>query len=238
VQRLARLTHVDEQTVLAVLAKRGQRRGPAPIPSRGEARREARQAPDVPDGETQLLLLLLHRPECRAVAVAVDADTFEDSTNRRLFLAWQEFEELDEHADEFDDDVRERLAALLQEPPQWLDPQYLDQRYVEEMAEQIASELRLRRAQARLVPAAAEQADQVAAARRDGATILESAARAAVEGPVPAEAATETAALAADFVEMSERQRELTHEYQLRKGRRSFGEKDGDREEGTDDADL
>ncbi len=208
------------------------------MPSRGEVRREARRAPDVPDGETQLLLLLLHRPECRAVAVAVDADTFEDSTNRRLFLAWKELEELRERADELDDDVRERLDALLQETPQWLDPQYLDQRYVEEMAEQIASELRLRRAQARLVPAAAEQADQVAAARREGVAILESAALATVEGPVPAEAASETAALAAEFAELSERQRELTHEYQLRRGRRSFGEKDGDREEGADDTDL
>ena len=238
VQRLARLAHVDEQTVLAVLAKRGQRRGPAPIPSRGEVRREARRAPDVPNGETQLLLLLLHRPECRAVALAVDADTFEDSTNRRLFLAWQELDELSERAAELDDDVRERLAVLLQETPQWLDPQYLDQRYVEEMTEQIASELRLRRAQARLVPAAAEQADQVAAARRDGAVILESAARDTVEEPVPVEAATASAALAAEFAEMSERQRKLTRQYQSRRGRRSFGEKDGDREEGADDADL
>ena len=237
VQRLARLAHVDEQTVLAVLAKRGQRRAPAAMPSRREVRREARRAPDVPDGETQLLLLLLHRPECRAVAVAVDADTFEDSTNRRLFLAWQEFEQLDERADELEDDVRERLAALLQERPQWLDPHYLEQRYVEEMAEQIASALRLRRAQARLVPAAVEQADRVTAARREGVAVLESAARAAAEGPVPAEAANEAAALAADFVEMSARQRELTHEYQSSRGRR-HSEEGGDREERADDADL
>ena len=237
VQRLARLAHVDEQTVLAVLAKRGQRRAPAAMPSRREVRREARRAPDVPDGETQLLLLLLHRPECRAVAVAVDVDTFEDSTNRRLFLAWQEFEQLDERADELEDDVRERLAALLQERPQWLDPHYLEQRYVEEMAEQIASALRLRRAQARLVPAAVEQADRVTAARREGVAVLESAARAAAEGPVPAEAANEAAALAADFVEMSARQRELTHEYQSSRGRR-HSEEGGDREERADDADL
>ena len=237
VQRLARLAHVDEQTVLAVLAKRGQRRAPAAMPSRREVRREARRAPDVPDGETQLLLLLLHRPECRAVAVAVDADTFEDSTNRRLFLAWQEFEQLDERADELEDDVRERLAALLQERPQWLDPHYLEQRYVEEMAEQIASALRLRRAQARLVPAAVEQADRVTAARREGVAVLESAARAAAEGPVPAEAANEAAALAADFVEMSARQRELTHEYQSSRGCR-HSEEGGDREERADDADL
>ena len=237
VQRLARLAHVDEQTVLAVLAKRGQRRTPAAMPSSREVRREARRAPDVPDGETQLLLLLLHRPECRAVAVAVDADTFEDSTNRRLFLAWQEFEQLDERADELEDDVRERLAVLLQERPQWLDPHYLEQRYVEEMAEQIASALRLRRAQARLVPAAVEQADRVTAARREGVAVLESAARAAAEGPVPAEAANEAAALAADFVEMSARQRELTHEYQSSRGRR-HSEEGGDREERADDADL
>jgi hypothetical protein len=93
------------------------------------------------------------------------------------------------------------------------------------MVRQMAAELRLRRASARLRPAAVEQAHEVwtfrTAEGESGASVLEAAVQASVDGPVPAEAANEAAELAAEFAEVSERQRSLTREYQTLRGQRT-----------------
>lgn len=247
VQLLVRMAQVDERTVLALLRRRSQRRGPEPVPSRTEMRREARRArpadgpdgsdgPDGPDGEAQLLQLLLHRPECREVRDEIDPDTFEDTANRRLFIAWRKLDDLDERADELDDreeldeDVRARLESIRASVPESLSPELLDSRYVGEMATSMAAQLRLRRAQARLAPVAADQAHQVAAARRGDAAAPQSAAS-------DTEMADEIETLATEFVEISERQRELTREYQLVTGRRPADAAD-DAQESADDTDV
>ncbi len=242
VQRLARIGQVDEQVVLALLGRGGSRRGgPAPVRSTTEIRR-ARQSAPAPDGETQLLQLLLHRPESREAGLDIDADAFEETTNRALFSAWRESADLVERTDDLDDDVNERLESILASVPESLNPNLLDGRYVAKMVEEIASELRGSRARERFRPAAAEQADQVVAARREGAAVLESASRAIREGPLPEEADSEaadseTVTLAADFVQMSARQRALTREHGTRTGRQP-ADAGGDREETADDTDV
>ncbi|MSQ41797.1 MAG: DNA primase [Dehalococcoidia bacterium] len=224
VQRLARLGQVDERVVLALLARHGRRGGrreaPAAVPSPAEVRREARRSAAVPDGETQLLLLLLHRTEARAAGLALEEDVFEDATNRRLFAAWREPGALEERAedlvDEAADELRERLAALRASLPEWMDLRYLESRYVEGAVAQIAVELRRRRAQRRFRPAHAGQAEAVTAARLSGGRVLEFAARAVTEGALPAEAASggeEAAQVAAEFADLALRQRTLTREY-------------------------
>ncbi len=242
VQRLARIGQVQEQVVLALLGRGGrQRGGPAPVRSTTEVRRKILSAP-LADGETQLLQLLLHRPESREAGLDVDADTFEETANRALFSAWRESPDMLERTDDLSDDVRERLESILASVPESLNPNLLDGRYVAKMVEDIASELRGSRARERFRPAAAEQAEQVVAARREGAAVLESASRAMSDGPPPEEADSETddsetAALAADFVQMSARQRTLTREYRTRAGRQP-ADAGGDREETADDADV
>ena len=243
VQRLARLTQVDERVVLARLGRRQQRRGPAAVPSPAEQRREARQRPAVvADGETQLLQLLLTRVECRGVRDEIDVDTFEDSTNRRLFGAWRELDDLDERVEELDEDVRERYEAVRGSVPEALNPDLLESRYVEDRARDLAIELRGRRARERFRPAAVEHAVLVQAARQSGAAVLEQAARAINEGAALDEAASETDALAGAFAELSERQPALAreHQEQARRAPTSGGDapQHGDREESGDDADL
>ncbi len=236
VQRLARLGQVDERIVISRLGQRlGQGRGapgPAPVASPAEVRKSRGKPALALDGESQLLLLLLNRRESRGLADEVDPDTFEDGVNRRLFAAWQAMPDLVEQADALDDplddDVRERLDALSgqlagDQLPEWLDPRYLEGRYVEGMIRQMASEVRLRRTNARLAPAAVEQAHEIRTfrlAEGDSGKVLAAAVHAAVDGPVPAEAANEAAELAAEFAEVSERQRELTREYQATRGQR------------------
>ena len=245
VQRLARLAQVAERVVLARLRRRAQGRGPAAVRSAAEERREARQSyrsGSIADGETQLLQLLLTRPECRAVRDEIDVDTFEDTTNRRLFGAWRELDDLDEHVEELDEDVRERYVAICAEVPEALNPELLEGRYVEDKAREIAVELRGRRARERFRPAAVDHAMLVQAARQGGAAVLEDAVRAASEGAVPDDAASETATLAGTFVELSERQRALTREHQEQtSGTPTSGggaPQDDEREESGDDTDL
>jgi DNA primase len=233
VQRLARLGQVDERVVVSRLGQSLDQRsgpgGPAPVASPAEVRKSRAQPAAAPDGESQLLLLLLNRRESRALADEIDPDTFEDSTNRQLFVAWQTMPDLAERADELDDDVRARFEALTGQAeggqlPEWLDPRYLEGRYVEEMIRRMASEVRLRRTNARLAPAAVEQAHEIRTFRQSegdqAGKILEAAVNATIDGPVPAEAANEAAELAAEFAEVSERQRELTREYQATRGQR------------------
>ena len=241
VQRLARIGQVDERTVLSLLGRRTDgRRRPAPVPTQREATQQARRTAAPPDGETQLLHLLLHRPECRAVADRIDADSFEQSTNRRLFEAWREVADLEAHAGDLDEEVAERYHDLRDDAPEWLDARYLDSRNVERMAMWMASQLRIRRQGARLAPAALEQATQVAGARRDGGEVLDSAMRDVQDGPLPESAAGETAELASEFVQIAERQRELARAYRS-DTRRPKVRASGDlahEEEDTDDANV
>ena len=273
VQRLARIGRVDERTVLALLLRAGGDRAAAPLPSPAELRRQGKQrSPQTPDGEAQLLQLLLLRPEGRPAGLALDPDTFEDSTNRQLFAAWCECdgaEALDERLDELEEDVQERIASLRASAPESVNPaepanpDLLEGRYVAEMIGEIARRLRLRRAQSRLAPAAVEQAHAVQQRRQDGDAVTEAAARVVRDGPVPAAAANnraadkaaanEPGALAADFAEMSQRQRALTRDYRTNTGRRpsEFSSEvhssevrsseegaGGDQEEQADDTDV
>ncbi|MEE8422364.1 MAG: DNA primase [Dehalococcoidia bacterium] len=239
VQRLARLGQVDERVIVSRFARPHDPSGPAPVASGAEVRRQTRgPAAEALDGESQLLQLLLLRDDARAAGKEVDEDTFEESVNRRLFAAWNERADLDQRLDELDDDVRERFVQLREPPAEWLDPLYLESRYVEGMVRQIAAELRLRRASARLRPAAVEQAEEVRTFRtaegEGAAVVLQAAVQATVEGSVPAEVADKATELAAEFAEVSERQRALTREYQTLRGQRTpSGDADpGDPEEG------
>ena len=203
VQRLARVGRVDERTVLAMLS-RGRGARPAPVPSQREMRRQA-QAPAArsaapPDGEGQLLRLLLRFPECRAAGLAVPPDTFEDAANRLLFEEWCEAERLEERIDSLDDSVRERLAQLNAG-----DVPAFDLRHLEEMVRDVAHRLRMRRRIARLNEQTSSLAEQVSQARRGGAATPERAAGGAADG-VDADEAPQ---LASDYVELLHRQREL-----------------------------
>jgi hypothetical protein len=175
-----------------------------PVPSRAEAAqvtRQARTAAAPPDGETQLLHLLLLRPEARFAGLALDPDVFEDTTNRRLFEAWCSDESLTVtpsplvgegggEGSPLDDDVVERLTALRASATGTWDPASIDAKHIAPRVEEIARLLRLRRAQSRLVPAALAHATEVAQARRAGTE--------------------DTDALTAEFAEMDARQRALS----------------------------
>ncbi|MEZ4501618.1 MAG: DNA primase [Dehalococcoidia bacterium] len=169
VQRLGRMTRMDERAILALLDRR-RGRGPAPVPTarevQGARRAAATAAATPPDGEVRLLQLLLHREEARAALTHLDGEVFEDSMNRRVFEAWCATPELPDHVEDADDDVRERLDALLAERPEWLDPIVLEARHVAEMAESWADGLRRHRQIERLRPAARDVAAELTKARR------------------------------------------------------------------------
>jgi len=217
VSRLARLGQVNEQTVLALLARGGRPTRPAPVVAPAAAR-AARGAPAVPDGETQLLLLILLHPDALPAGRALPADVFEDTTNRRLFDAWCSLgEEYEARRDELDNELLERDAAVRAWAAGTWDPQAWDARQVESGITQIAMQLRLRRAQSRVRPVALTQAEEVHGARHRGEPVLEFAARAAARAARPPTEATEpqrdalndTARLADEFAELTQRQRTL-----------------------------
>jgi DNA primase len=235
VQRLARLAQVDERTVLALLGRRTQRR-PVPVPDRAEVARKAVRSAAAPDGETQLLQLLLHREEARGVRQSIDEDAFEDSANRRLFLAWREAGQVAEQLADLDEDLQARYAELESMKPEWLDARYLDGRYVEEMALSMATQLRLRRRGARLAPVARQVATQLTAARRGvaapGAVAVEQVGEETTDDITAEELATE-------LTQMAERQRILAREYREHI-RRQPAPAGGERQMGdeADDADF
>ena len=213
-QRLGRLGRIDEAAVQALLA-RAQRpaRRPAPVPSSRELAAATKQQPpaapaSVNDGESQLLRLLLKRPECHSAGLALNPDTFEDTTNRRLFEAWCTLDDLAERELELEDEVRARLEALtaagLPEAYGEMEP-----RQLAETVEQLAWRLRALRRQARVRAEAEAVAQDMAESRRGGSPVLEFAHSIAQSGPVPPAAASEHHELAASFVELSERQRDL-----------------------------
>ncbi len=190
VQKMARMAQIDERSVLALL-NRGRTARPAAVPSAREVSQAARGPASVPDGETQLLQLLVLRPEARAAGHLVDPDTFEDTTNRLLFEAWRELGDLEEHVDELEDDLHERLTAVRATATGIWDPGSLDPKHIEGRVAEIAERLRVRRAQARLLPAAVAVASDLATSRRNGAS-------------------EEAAGLTAEFEAMDVRQRALS----------------------------
>jgi DNA primase len=188
VQKMARLAQIDERSVLALL-NRGRAPRPAAVPSARELSQAAHGSASVPDGETQLLQLLTLRSEARPQGRILDPDTFEDSTNRLLFEAWREFGDLEEHLDELDDDVRERLSAVRASAKGMWDPQGYESQQVEIRLAAIAEQLRIRRAHARLLPTFVSVADDLKSTRNSG---------------------TADDAAEVEFAEMSQRQRVLS----------------------------
>ncbi len=181
VQRLARLGRVEEHTVVALLAGAGRAVRPAPVARPTDIARSARGPVAVPDGEAQLLVLLLLRPDARAAGRELDADVFEDGVNRRVFEAWlagDEVASLDAPTSDSSaistvesdtgEDLADRIAALRATATGAWDPSSIDPKHVAPRVAEIARLLRLRRAQARLLPAALAQATEVAEARRGG----------------------------------------------------------------------
>lgn len=181
VQRLARLGRVEEHTIVALLAGAGRAVRPAPVARSTDIARSARGPAPVPDGEAQLLLLLLLRPEARAAGRELDADVFEDSVNRRVFEAWLAGDEIvsrdtpidastpiDSVASETGEEIAGRVTALLAAATGAWDPTDIEVKHIAPRVAEIARLLRLRRAQARLLPAAIAQATEVAEARRSG----------------------------------------------------------------------
>jgi DNA primase len=222
VQRLARMLQLDERAVLALLSRqRGQR--PAPVPTSKEVRQVRRgaigPAPAV-DGEFGLLQLLLQREECREVRDSIDADVFEDSTNRRLFEAWRD-DTVSLPLSELDEELQATLEAGTGPQPDWLDARVLDGRIVGEMAVSWAKGLRRQRLGARLAPAAREHAEQAGVARREGAAVLEYAIREASEGnePVVPESDADAASVAHELNAIVARQREVARTFRIESGR-------------------
>ena len=221
VQRLARLGRVDEAATLALIARYergGQRRRPTPVPSSREVARAARAAvaPAAAEppadaggpGEALLLRLLLLRPDCREAGLALDPGTFEDGPNRRLFEAWRAGGGLDGREDELDDDLAARCAALretgLTEADAAMPADQLGRR-----VERTAAELTRRRLRERVSIEGASVAHDFAEARRAGHAVLDLALAVGVEGASPPDAADGDAELAANFVGLSKRKREL-----------------------------
>ena len=221
VQRLARIGQVDERTVTTLLAQHASGR-PRPVATPREVAQAKKQPAAPPDGETQLLRLLVQRREGRGAGVALAHDTFEDAVNRALFAAWAESVDFEERLDEFDESIRERFALLMASAL----PDY-EAKTIGPMVEDMAQRLRLGRAAQRLRSTVVEQAQTIRAARL-GVPVG--------AGGTAEEEATNTVgdlgSVADEFEQTIQRQRELTRAYQVATGRRSASDDDPD-ERGT-----
>lgn len=219
VQRLARFAQVDEATILRRLSERRQFErgqpatpaGPRPVATKQEVSQAKREKAAPPDGETQLLQLIVQRQEARGSGLSVDPGLFEDSLNRAVFDAWAADIDLDEHTDGLEPDVKERYEALrIASLPSY------EARHVPQMVTAMARELRTRRQQQRLLAIAREQAASLKDARRGTAGVTASEDAPLAEGPVVIVGEAVEA-----FVETTRRQRALTRSYQIAAGRRS-----------------
>jgi len=215
VSRLARFAHVDESVIQKRLIERQrfaetsqQSSGPRPVATKREVTQAKREKAAVPDGETQLLQLIVLRQEARGAALSLDPGLFEDSVNRAVYDAWAVDIDLAEHTDALDEEVRERYEAL--RSATLLD---FEARHVPEMVTVMARELRTRRQQARLLAVAREQAEALRSARRTPDV--------SPEGVVEGEPVTVIGEVADEFIETTRRQRELTRTYQVAAGIRS-----------------
>lgn len=219
VQKLARFAQVDEPTILRRLAeRRAFGDGPRPVATKSEVKAAKKERATLPDGETQLLQLIVQRHEARGPGLSVDAGLFEDSLNRAIYEAWAADADLVEHTETLEDDLRERYEALRAASMVEFEP-----RHVPEMVTAMARELRTRRQAQRLLAVAREQALALKDARRPegDASTGEVDEAAPDEGPV-----TVIGDLADEFAETTRRQRALTRSYQVAAGLRSREDED------------
>ena len=220
VQRLARIGQVDERTVTTLLAQHASGR-PRAVATPREVAQAKKQPAAPPDGETQLLRLLVQRREGRGAGIALAHDTFEDAVNRALFAAWAESVDFEERLDEFDESIRERFALLMASAL----PDY-EAKTIGPMVEDMAQRLRLGRAAQRLRSTVVEQAQTIRAARLGvpvgvGGTSEDEAT----------DAVEDLGSATEEFEQTIQRQRELTRAYQRAPGRRSASDDDpGERE--------
>ncbi|MDA0301494.1 MAG: DNA primase [Chloroflexi bacterium] len=210
VQRLARIGQVDERTVLTLLAQRSRESAggrPRPVATPREVAAAKKQPAAPPDGETQLLQLLLREPTARGAGLQLDAAIFEDSVNRALFEAWRSDSDLEERRDELLDAIRERvdeIAALrFVELPAGHPPKAV---------ESISRNLRLGRAKARSREAMNVSSRETDGLRRAGQITAEVAARIVLRGALPGELTSDAVETSAAFVDMTKRARELLAE--------------------------
>lgn len=227
VQRLARFAQVDEATILRRIAeRRAFQDGPRPVATKREVTAAKKERAALPDGETQLLTIIVQRHEARGAALSIDPGLFEDSLNRAVYDAWAANANLAEHVTEqpeaMEDTVRERYQALRAARL----PEY-EPRHVPEMVEAMAREVRTRRQAQRLLAVAREQAEALKEARRETAP-PPSGGDASDEPPARDVPVAVVGGIADEFEETTRRQRSLTRAYQVAAGLRSRGDEDLD----------
>ncbi len=231
VQRLARFAQVDEATILRRISeRRAFADGPRPVATKREVKAAKKERATLPDGETQLLTLIVQRHEARGAALSIDPGLFEDSLNRAVYDAWVADADLAEHADTLEDDIRERYQALRGATL----PEY-EPRHVPEMVAAMAREVRARRQAQRLLAVAREQAEALKQARRsegapppDGSRIGNGDASDGVSAEAPDAPTVIVGEIADEFAETTRRQRSLRRAYQVAAGLRSRGDEDLD----------
>ena len=206
IQRLARLGGIDERMALQLVTRGGANR-PQAVATPSEVRRARVERPVAPDGETQILQLLIQRTECRATGIDLDADLFEDPLNRAIFEHWRDERPIEDGdtADELDDALRARHDELEAAPLPDFEP-----RHIEQMVSTIATQLRLRRANVRVQAAALEQAEHLKAARTG----------IPIPGSEDADVPPDLDDLSGRLHETTQRQRALNREYQIASGAR------------------
>ncbi len=151
VQKLARLAHVEERTVMQLLGRQPRdwpAARPRPVPTKADLRAATRAPQMTADGEQQLLQLLVQRREARGPGVELDANLFEDSTNRHLFEVWRSDVDLAEHLVDHDISLVERHEQVASVAL----PDY-EPRHVGDMVQTMAQALRHRRESSRLLEA-------------------------------------------------------------------------------------
>jgi DNA primase len=228
-QRLARLAHIDEVAAQTLLARARRPDRPTPVPSSRELTAVSKKPPTTQstttsvNGESQLLRLLLLRPECRVAGIELDPDTFEDSVHRRLFNAWHKTENFEARVTELDDDLQslhvDFCNAVLPEAFATMTASQLT-----ELVHSMAWQLRTRRRQARIRIETNEIAHEVAESRRAGSEVLQLAQSSANHDSLSAGTTDDPRELAASFVELTTRQREMARDFATTDSEVPYGE--------------
>ena len=117
VQKLARLGGVTEQIVMNFVMQSGKYK-PRAVATTKEVNRARNQKTSTPDGEIQILQLLLQRTECRTEGLKLDPDVFEQPLNRLTFDYWcnnilPHGENLDESDAMLNEHTKELESAML-----------------------------------------------------------------------------------------------------------------------------
>jgi DNA primase len=203
IQRLARLGGIDERMALQ-LVTRGSAARPQAVATPNEVRRSKTQPSVAPDGETQILQLLIQHSECRASGLELDPDLFEDGVNRGLFDAWYRLENLAERSEDLDETLAERLQVLTEAET----PDY-EPRHLVALIADMARVLRQRRTKQRLKEAGSDAANAYREAKASGAHVDEAAARTVADGEIPAGVRNEDADVASELVAINDRMRNV-----------------------------